>query len=108
MQPARPVRSRDPLNEILLSLWKIHILHHAADGEVVGQWMLSELHEHGYRVSPGTMYPLLRRMEHCGWLRGTAHGSSPKARRAYVLTVAGRKALARVRAHLGELMEELA
>ena len=33
--------------EILLALWKIHILHHAAeDAEgVVGNWMLEELRE---------------------------------------------------------------
>jgi DNA-binding PadR family transcriptional regulator len=48
--------------EILLSLWKIHILHHAAAGPVVGLWMLQELRRHGYDVSPGTIYPLLRRM----------------------------------------------
>ena len=29
--------------EILLGFWKIHILHHAAEGPVVGQWMLQEL-----------------------------------------------------------------
>lgn len=47
--------------EILLSFWKAHVLHHAAEGPVVGQWMLNELRRHGYEVSPGTLYPPLRR-----------------------------------------------
>ena len=29
--------------EILLSFWKVHVLHHAAEGEVIGNWMLEEL-----------------------------------------------------------------
>jgi len=49
--------------EILLSFWKVHVLHHADEGEVIGQWMLKELAHHGYDVSPGTLYPLLKRME---------------------------------------------
>ena len=48
--------------EILLSFWKVHVLHHAAEGAVIGQWMLKELRHHGYDVSPGTLYPLLKRM----------------------------------------------
>ncbi len=45
--------------EILLGFWKVHILHHATEGPVVGQWMLTELRRHGYEVSPGTLYPIL-------------------------------------------------
>jgi hypothetical protein len=29
--------------EILLGFWNVHILHHAAEGLLVGQWMLHEL-----------------------------------------------------------------
>jgi len=54
--------------EILLAFWKVHILHHAAEDGVVGTWMLGELRHHGYDVSPGTLYPLLKRMERFGWL----------------------------------------
>ncbi|MPY87028.1 MAG: hypothetical protein GEU99_03820 [Luteitalea sp.] len=55
--------------EILLGFWKVHILHHAAERPVVGQWMLGELRRHGYDLSPGTLYPLLKRMQRNGWLR---------------------------------------
>ena len=94
--------------EILLSLWKIHILHHADEGPVVGQWMLGELREHGYEVSPGTLYPLLKRLEGHGWLRSeVAAGGGTRARRSYYLTPEGRKVLKLVRRQVGELRGEV-
>ena len=60
----------DPIDrEIRLALWKIHILHHARHRPVYGRWMLEELAEHGHPLSPGTLYPILARMEANGWLR---------------------------------------
>ncbi|MBI4583755.1 MAG: helix-turn-helix transcriptional regulator [Planctomycetes bacterium] len=93
--------------EIFLSLWKVHMLHHAGEGPVVGQWMLQELRRHGYEVSPGTMYPLLRRMERRGWLRGVSIGEGLRARRDYHLTATGRKVLALIRKQIGELRREM-
>ncbi len=93
--------------EILLSLWKVHILHHASERPVVGQWMLQELWRHGYEVSPGTLYPLLRRLERNGWLRAEPAGDGPKARREYHLTGLGRKVLALVRRQIDELRREI-
>ena len=55
--------------EFRLAFWKIHILHHAAKQPIYGLWMLEELAEHGHRLSPGTLYPILARMEKRGWLR---------------------------------------
>ena len=94
--------------EILLSFWKIHILHHAAEEPVVGQWMLEELRRHGYEVSPGTLYPVLKRLEERGWLRcrfDPARGK--RARREYLLTARGRRALGLIRHYLTELREEV-
>jgi PadR family transcriptional regulator PadR len=94
--------------EILLSFWKIHILHHAADHPVVGQWMLEELREHGYRVSPGTLYPVLKRMESRGWLRSHADpAAGRRARREYRITAAGRRVMAEVQRFLAELKAEV-
>ena len=96
------------VREVLLGFWKVHILHHADEGPVVGQWMLRELREHGYYVSPGTLYPLLRRLEAHGWLRSK---SDPKrgsrARKEYFLTPEGRKVLRRLRAQVAEMHEEI-
>jgi len=94
--------------EILLAFWKIHILHHAATESVHGQGMLTELRRHGYDLSPGTLYPLLHRMERLGWLRGrTAPGGGRRARRDYRLTPAGRQVLAQLRDQTRELYEEI-
>ncbi|MFM7604461.1 MAG: PadR family transcriptional regulator [Prosthecobacter sp.] len=94
--------------EILLSFWKVHVLHHAAESELIGNWMLEELRHHGYDVSPGTLYPLLKRMETNGWLTSTAdHKRGPKAPRRYTITKKGRVVLKIVRKQLRELGVEV-
>ena len=94
--------------EILLSFWKLHILHHAGAGPVHGQWILAELRRHGYEISPGTLYPLLSRMERLGWLKGkaVARGGRP-ARRDYRLTAKGQKVLGLIREQIRELYKEV-
>src|SRR5579885_3405416 len=103
-------QEQDIQREILRPLWKIHILHHAAEGRIIGNGMLEELRKHGYRVSPGTLYPLLRRMVQLGWLRpdGGARGKrAANASRHYRATAAGRQALKEVKARLRELSAEV-
>jgi DNA-binding PadR family transcriptional regulator len=98
---------RDPvIREFLLTFWKIHILHHAEDKGVYGQWMLEELHRHGYRLSPGTLYPLLARMAGRGWLRA-AEPENPRDARVYRITPEGSKVLKRLRASIQELQSEV-
>jgi len=94
--------------EVLLSFWKVHILHHA-DAEVIhGQWMLEELRRHGYEVSPGTLYPCLGRMVRLGWLQCTSDpDGGRRARKDYRLTSEGRKVLTVVRNRLKALYEEV-
>ncbi len=97
----------DPLaREFLLAFWKIHILHHAEEQGVYGQWMLEELQRHGYRLSPGTLYPLLARMARRGWLRSTAP-KTLRGPRIYRITPAGKDVLRRLRASLKELQHEV-
>jgi len=99
---------RDPIaREFLLAFWKVHILHHAADGRgVYGQWMIEELHRHGYRLSPGTLYPILARMAARGWLRA-AEPARSKAARVYRLTPRGHDVLNQLQAALDELYAEV-
>jgi len=98
---------RDPVvREFLLAFWKIHILHHAEEGGVYGHWMLEELHHHGYRISPGTLYPMLSRMAKRGWLRA-AEPKRAKGPRVYRLTPQGREVLKRIRRSLDELYGEV-
>jgi PadR family transcriptional regulator PadR len=104
-----PVDHKALTREILLAFWKVHILHHAAEEPIVGQWMLVELRRHGYDISPGTLYPILKRMEANGWLRSELEpGGGLRARRYYRLTRDGHAALDVIRAALAELRGEVA
>lgn len=96
--------------EIHLAFWKVHILHHAGEHPIYGQWLLEELRRHGFQVSPGTLYPLLARMARQRWLRAVRRprvNASPKARREYVLTAKGKGALLRLRRQVEELHREV-
>lgn len=98
---------KDPVvREFLLTFWKIHILHHAEEQGVYGHWMLEELHRHGYRLSPGTLYPLLARMARRGWLRSSEPKGS-KDPRVYRTTPEGSEVLKRLRTSLAELQHEV-
>jgi DNA-binding PadR family transcriptional regulator len=98
---------RDPVvREFLLAFWKIHILHHAEEQGIYGQWMLEELQHHGYHLSPGTLYPILARMARRGWLRA-AEPKRSKGARVYRLTPGGRVVLDQIRRSLGELSQEV-
>lgn len=94
--------------EILLAFWKVHILHHAGEGPLHGQWILTELRRHGYEISPGTLYPLLQRMAKLGWLSWKVDPrGGRRARRDYRLTQAGRQVLKILRGQVSELYEEV-
>lgn len=94
--------------EILLSFWKAHILHHADEGPLHGHWMLTELRHHGYDISPGTLYPLLNRMERIGWLKSIANpGRGKRDRKDYRLTTEGRRVLEKLREQITELYDEV-
>lgn len=100
---------RGPLDrEILIAFWKVHVLHHAEKLPVYGLWLVHELAEHGYRLNPGTLYPVIDRMERNGWLRSTrADSRHPKSRRFYRITPAGREILKKLRRFVGELHHEV-
>lgn len=89
------------------SLIRLHILHHAVHGDIYGQWIMEELGHHGYRLSAGTLYPLLHNMEKKGYLVSTPERRGSATRRLYRATPAGAEALAVAKARLRELFGEL-
>ena len=97
-------------HDLLAGFVRLHVLHHAAEGEVYGQWIIEELSRHGYTISPGTLYPMLQAMEARGYLtsRQDSLGKAGRHRRVYVATADGRKALAVARERLLELIGEVA
>jgi DNA-binding PadR family transcriptional regulator len=93
--------------DLYSGLMRLHILHHAAEGPVFGLGMLEELGRHGYRISPGTLYPLLHGLEKKGYIKATAMRSGRSTRRIYRATPSGRKALAAAKVKVREFIEEL-
>jgi PadR family transcriptional regulator, regulatory protein PadR len=88
-------------------LIRLHILHHASKGPVFGLWFIEELARHGYKLSPGTLYPLLHGLEWKGYLRSTNERSGKSSRRMYRATPLGRKVLVAAREKVSELFGEL-
>ena len=88
-------------------LIRLHILHHAAEEPIFGQAMIDELARHGYRLSTGTLYPILHGMERQGYLRSQLRQSNGRSRRVYRATAAGRKALGIARKRVQELFGEM-
>ncbi len=86
---------------------QMHVLHHAAEHEIHGAWMTTELARHGHRVSPGTLYPALHRMEAAGLLTGRDAQVNSRRVRYYSITGAGRTELASSRETLQQLADEL-
>ncbi len=90
--------------EVFLAFWRVHILGHAKQEPVVGQWMLKELQRHGYDVSPGTLYPMLHRMEKLGWLYSyKEHPEKPNSRIFFRTTPLGEEILCLIKQQLREL-----
>ncbi len=92
---------------LLTGLIPLHILHHAVEGEIYGQGMMEELREHGYRVGPGTLYPLLHRLEERGYLKAREVRDGKAMRRYYRATTKGAAALAAIRPQVAELFLEI-
>jgi PadR family transcriptional regulator PadR len=96
--------------ELYSGMIRLHILHHASKGPIFGLWIIEELGRHGYKLSPGTLYPILHALERRGYLRSIEKRDGSQARRLYRATPAGRKALkaatVKVRELVGELFED--
>jgi DNA-binding PadR family transcriptional regulator len=86
---------------------RLHLLHHASKGPIYGLEMIEELRRHGYRISPGTLYPLLHGLTEKGYLsvREVRNGSS--FRRMYRATQSGCAALIEGKTKIRELFGEL-
>src|ERR1700751_5832158 len=101
-------RRRDAkYQDLYIGLVRVHVLHHAAQEPVFGQGMIEELSRHGYRLGPGTIYPLLHSLERRGWLNSIASLVEGRRRKCYTATRAGRAALKDARTYVCELFMEI-
>jgi PadR family transcriptional regulator PadR len=93
--------------EFFLGFIKIHILYHASKEPVFGVAIAEELARHGYDLSPGTLYPVLHRLEKAGYLESTSEVVNGRVRKYYRATVEGKKALEESKKRIKELVTEV-
>jgi DNA-binding PadR family transcriptional regulator len=88
-------------------LIRLHILHHAAEEPLYGIWIAEELARHGYKLSAGTLYPILHGLENKGYLHSHLKRDGKSGRRMYSITPLGRRALRTARHRVQELFGEM-
>lgn len=93
--------------DLYSGLIRLHVLHHAVKKPVFGLGIIEELARHGYKLSPGTMYPILHSLENKGYLKSVEKRSGARARRVYRATAKGKRALDEAKAKVKELLGEL-
>ncbi|MBD2353123.1 helix-turn-helix transcriptional regulator [Tolypothrix sp. FACHB-123] len=96
--------------EFYSSLIRLHILHHAVKEPIFGLGIIEELARHGYKLSAGTLYPMLHDMERKGYLSSVEERVGRQNRKLYRATDLGKVTLEnakeKVRKLFGELFEE--
>ncbi len=97
----------DIFRDTFLGFVRVHVLHHAAKGRIFGLEMMEELRVHGYKIGPGTLYPILHAMEESGYLASEQEVVAGKVRKYYRATAAGRRAMKKLRAKIRELTREV-
>ncbi|MBI3354738.1 MAG: helix-turn-helix transcriptional regulator [Nitrospirae bacterium] len=95
------------IRDFFLGFIKIHILHHASKEPIYGLWFIEELRRHGYRISPGTLYPILHRLEEEGLLKSYSENVEGKIRKYYKMTPNGLRIFSRVKEKMNELIKEV-
>ena len=101
------IDNRFEFRDLYSGLIRIHILHHAVEGPIFGLEMAEELARHGYRISLGTLYPLLHGMERKEYLRSAEKRNGQSIRKVYRATPLGRRALEAMKLRVSELLGEL-
>jgi len=93
--------------DLYSGLIRLHVLHHAVKEPIFGLGMIEELARHGYKISAGSLYPLLQKLEQKGYLRSTEVRNGKSRRVVYRATPLGKRALAAAKSKVRELFHEL-
>ncbi len=93
--------------DLYSGLIRLHVLHHAVEEPIFGLGMIEELGRHGYKISPGSLYPILHGLEKKGYLRSRGVRSGRSQRKVYRATSRGKRALEAAKSKVRELFHEL-
>ena len=81
------------LRRLFLGFIQVHILRHANQKPFYGAWLIEHLKDHGYKISPGTVYPLLHKMEEDGLIDKEISVVKGRQRKLYSITALGKEVL---------------
>ena len=95
------------IRDFFLGFIRIHLLHHASKGPVYGLWLIEELGQHGYKLSPGTLYPVLHKLEEEKLLKSCSEKVDGKIRKYYRTTPKGIRTLSEIKEKINELIGEV-
>jgi DNA-binding PadR family transcriptional regulator len=94
--------------KVLLGFIRVHILHHAkVDKGIYGVEIIEELGRHGYKISPGTLYPILHEMNKGDLLKLKSQNVNGKIRKVYKPTKKGLEVLKNLKKFVKELSKEV-
>ena len=93
--------------EFFLGFIKIHILYHASKEPIFGIEIAEELARHGYSISPGTLYPVLHRLEKEGFMESSSKVVNGRVRKYYQATAEGKLVLEQSKRKIRELVTEV-
>ncbi|AKH37618.1 MULTISPECIES: PadR family transcriptional regulator [Nitrosomonas] len=88
-------------------LIRLHILPHAAEEPIFSLGIIKELRYHGYKISTGTLYPMLHGLEKKGYFTTRHERPRCRDRRVDEITKQGRVALTDAKVKVKELFREL-
>jgi PadR family transcriptional regulator, regulatory protein PadR len=100
-----PEHNPEGHQDLYSNLIHLYVLHHACCQPTFGLQIIEEVARFGYKLSPGTMYPLLDALERKGLLRSREVRTGGTSRRIYRATSTGRKAYAHAREHVERLLD---
>lgn len=97
----------DVVRHLFTGFVRLHILYHAAKEPICGVEIMEELRHHGYKIGPGTLYPILHGLEAAGLVGSEEEIVAGKRRKNFRITKRGRKLLDEARLKLRELAFEV-
>jgi PadR family transcriptional regulator PadR len=101
----------DDKNQMRQSFWqglvRLVVLHQASQAPVYGRKLSKFFQEQGYSISPGSLYPLLHRLERAGWLQSRLKVYKGRARKYYEITPEGQSCLEEVRREVAPFVREV-
>src|SRR2546428_12825326 len=97
----------DVLNRLFFAGFiRLHVLYHADKEPICGVKIMEELKRHGYDLSPGTLYPILRQLHEAGRLPCKEEGVAGKRRKNFRITASGKRGPAQAPAKPREPVSE--